>query len=90
MIDFWAEWCGPCVAMSPVIDDLAADPLYTGKVKIGKMNVDHNPITPTKNKVRSIPTILFFKNGKVVEKLVGGASRAMLVEKIEAALAAEV
>ena len=81
LVDFWAEWCGPCRAVGPVVEDLAKE--YNGKVNIGKLNVDENPNTCLKYKITSIPTILFIKNGKVVDKLVGAHPRSHLVKKIE-------
>ncbi len=80
VIDFWAEWCGPCKLVSPVIDALASE--YDGKALIGKVNVDHNPETSMKYGVRSIPTILFIKDGEVVDKHVGVATKAALEQKI--------
>ncbi|HMS28590.1 MAG: thioredoxin [Saprospiraceae bacterium] len=82
VVDFWAEWCGPCRLVSPVIDELSKE--YSGNVKIGKLNVDHNPQVTTQYGVRGIPTILFLKDGKVVEKHVGTATKATLKAKIEA------
>jgi thioredoxin 1 len=73
LIDFWAEWCGPCRALGPVIDSLADD--YVGKVKVYKMNVDENPETAQKFQVRSIPTVLLLKNGQVVERIVGAQAK---------------
>ena len=84
VVDFWAEWCGPCRLVSPIIEDLAKD--YEGKALIGKVNVDQNPETSFKYGVRSIPTILFLKNGEVVDKHVGTATKATLSQKIEALL----
>lgn len=84
VVDFWAEWCGPCRLISPVIDEMAED--YDGKAVIGKVNVDDNPEISLKYKVRSIPTILFIKDGEVVDKHVGTATKATLVEKLEAHL----
>jgi len=81
VVDFWAEWCGPCRLVGPIIEDLAVD--YNGKVKIGKMNVDDNPEVPMKYGIRSIPTILFFKNGEIVDKHVGTTTKQALHSKIE-------
>ena len=69
LVDFWAVWCGPCRAISPVIEELAAE--YDGKVKIGKMNIDENPGVPGKYRITSIPTLLLFQGGEVVQQLVG-------------------
>lgn len=69
LVDFWAEWCVPCRTLAPAIDDLAA--ANNGKVKIGKLNVDHNPKTATAYSIRSIPTLLLFKGGQVVQQIVG-------------------
>ena len=82
VVDFWAEWCGPCRLVSPIIDELSSE--YAGKAQIGKLNVDHNPEVSMQFVVRSIPTILFIKNGKVVEKHVGTATKATLKQKIDA------
>jgi thioredoxin 1 len=82
VIDFWAEWCGPCRAIGPVIEELAKE--YDGKVNIGKLNVDHNPQVSMNYGITSIPAILFVKNGQVVDKLVGAQPKANFVKKIEA------
>jgi thioredoxin 1 len=84
VVDFWAEWCGPCLMIGPVIEELANE--YEGKVLVGKLNVDENPGISMKYGIRSIPTILVIKNGEVVDKLVGAASKQAFVNKIEAAL----
>jgi thioredoxin 1 len=81
VIDFWAEWCGPCRAIGPVIEELAKD--YAGTVNIGKVNVDNNPQISTTYGITSIPAILFVKNGEVVDKLVGAQPKANFVKKIE-------
>ncbi|MFT4761017.1 MAG: thioredoxin 1 [Saprospiraceae bacterium] len=86
VVDFWAEWCGPCRMITPIIEELATE--YDGKATIGKVNVDHNPETSMKYGVRSIPTILILKNGEVVDKHVGTTTKAALAAKIEAAMAA--
>ncbi|MFM2394454.1 MAG: Thioredoxin [Bacteroidota bacterium] len=85
VVDFWAEWCGPCKLIGPIVDDLAT--AYEGKVKIGKLNVDDNQEVSIKYGVRSIPTILIIKDGEVVDKHVGLTTKATLAEKIEAQLA---
>jgi thioredoxin 1 len=82
VVDFWAEWCGPCRAIGPVIEELAKE--YDGKVKVGKVNVDHNPQVSMNYGITSIPAILFLKNGEVVYKLVGAQPKANFVKKIEA------
>jgi len=84
LVDFWAEWCGPCKMIGPVIDELATE--YEGKVTVGKMNVDSNKDIPMKYGVRSIPTILILKNGELVDKHVGVASKQALADKINAHL----
>ena len=81
VIDFWAEWCGPCRAIGPVIEELALD--YAGKVNIGKVNVDNNPTLSMNFNITSIPAILFIKGGQVVDKLVGAQPKGNFVKKIE-------
>jgi thioredoxin 1 len=73
LVDFWAEWCGPCKRLGPTIDQLATD--YAGKVTIGKLNVDDNPNTAFKFQIRGIPAVLLFKNGQVVESVIGLAPK---------------
>ena len=86
VIDFWAEWCGPCRAIGPVIEELSKE--YNGKVNIGKVNVDHNPQLSVNYGNTSIPAILFIKDGKVVDKLVGAQPKSNFVKKIEAHIGA--
>lgn len=81
MIDFWAEWCGPCKTISPLVDELSQD--YEGKAIIGKVDVDNNPQIAAKYGVRNIPTILFLKNGEVVDKSVGAVSKDVLQQKLD-------
>ena len=85
VIDFWAEWCGPCRMVGPIIDELSEQ--YADKVIIGKVDVDNNDGITAKFGIRNIPTILFFKNGEVVDKQVGAAQKSALVEKIDKLLA---
>jgi thioredoxin 1 len=82
LVDFWAEWCGPCRTMGPVVEKLSEE--YAGKVNIGKLDVDHNPKVCGKYGITSIPTILFIKDGKVVDKTVGVYPRSKLVKMIKA------
>lgn len=84
VIDFWAEWCGPCRLMLPVVEELAEE--YADRVHIGKMNVDENVETPGEYGIRSIPTLLFFKGGQLADKVVGAASKTVLEEKIKGLL----
>ena len=81
LVDFWAEWCGPCRMVGPIVEELAND--YDGKAVIGKVNVDHNKEIAAKFGIRSIPTIIFLKNGELVDKSVGAVPKNVLAEKIE-------
>ena len=84
LVDFWAEWCGPCKALGPTIDELAGE--YAGKAKIFKMNVDENPNTPGRFRIRGIPTLIVFKGGQAVETLVGAHPKATISELIKKTL----
>ena len=81
VVDFYADWCGPCKMMAPVIDELAGD--YEGKARIGKLNTDENRNIATKYNIMSIPTILFIKNGEVVDTVVGAIPKTVLQQKID-------
>jgi thioredoxin 1 len=84
VVDFWAEWCGPCRMIGPVIEEMATE--YEGKAVIGKVNVDENPGVSAKFGVRNIPTILFVKNGEIADKSVGAVPKAQLTSKLDAIL----
>ncbi|HMU12891.1 MAG: thioredoxin [Bacteroidetes bacterium] len=85
LVDFWAEWCGPCRMVGPVVEEIAKE--YEGKAVVGKLNVDNNPQIATKYGIRSIPTILFLKNGEVVDRSVGAVPKAALATKLQGQLA---
>ena len=80
LVDFWAVWCGPCRMIAPIVKELAAE--YDGKIKIGKMDVDNNQNTSVKYGIRSIPTLLIFKNGKIVDQIIGAVQKSHIVEKL--------
>lgn len=85
LVDFWAEWCGPCKMIAPVVDELSDE--FDGKIKFTKLNVDFNPQTSAKYGVRSIPTLLIFKNGAPVDQVVGAVPKSVLQQRLEKALA---
>ena len=85
LVDFWAVWCGPCKAIAPIVDDLATT--YAGKLKVAKVNVDQNGATPSRYGIRGIPALLFFKDGKVTDQIVGYVPREVIEEKVNRILA---
>jgi len=82
LVDFWAEWCGPCKMIGPVVEEIASE--YEGKALIAKVDVDSNPVISDKFGIRSIPTLLFFKNGELVDKVIGVNPKNILTQKLEA------
>jgi thioredoxin 1 len=84
LLDFWAEWCGPCKAIAPILDDIAKD--YAGRVKVAKLNIDDNRQTPVKYGVRGIPTLILFKNGTVEAQKVGAVSKSQLAAFLDSNL----
>ncbi|NNM95701.1 MAG: thioredoxin [Bacteroidia bacterium] len=84
VLDFWAEWCGPCRMVGPIVEELAKE--YEGKAVVGKVNVDNNPGVSAEFGIRNIPTILFFKGGKIVDKQVGATPKSVLENKLKAQL----
>lgn len=76
LVDYWAEWCGPCKMIAPVLDEIATE--YSGRVKVAKLNIDENPVTPPKYGIRGIPTLMLFKNGNVEATKVGAVSKSQL------------
>lgn len=85
LVDFWAEWCGPCRIIGPFVEEISKE--YEGKAVVGKVNVDHNPNISVNFGIRNIPTVLFFKNGEIVDKQVGAVSKNVLAEKLNAQMA---
>lgn len=85
LVDFWAEWCGPCRMIGPVVEELASD--YAGKVKVGKVDVDSNPEVSVKYGIRSIPALLIFKDGEVVDQIIGAVPKTQLEKHLDAQIA---
>ncbi len=81
LVDFWAAWCGPCRAIAPAVKELAD--AYAGRLKVAKLNVDENPATPSKYGIRAIPTLLFFKNGKLIDQITGAVSKNVIEDGIK-------
>ena len=84
LVDFWAEWCTPCLMIAPTIEEIAQE--YSGRLKVGKLNVDENPTIAAKYNIQSIPTLLIFKEGKVIEQIIGALPKKALKSKIEVIL----
>jgi thioredoxin 1 len=85
LVDFWAEWCGPCKMIAPILDELAST--YEGRLKVAKVNIDHNQKTPRNYNVRGIPTLMIFKDGKVQATQIGAVSKTQLTQIIDKAIA---
>ena len=84
MVDFWATWCGPCKIIGPVVEELAKE--YEGRVTVAKVNTDENPELASRYNIRGIPTLMFFKNGQIVDQLIGAVPKAQIKSKIESLL----
>ena len=87
LVDFWAEWCGPCRRVSPIVEEIAEE--YEGKLKVGKLNVDENPRATSQFGIRSIPTLIIFRNGEPVDKIIGALPKGHIVQLIEENLGSE-
>ena len=81
LVDYWADWCGPCKMIAPVLDEIAAE--YEGQIKVAKLNIDENPLTPPRYGIRGIPTLMLFKNGSVEAQKVGALSKRQLAEFLD-------
>ena len=81
LVDFWADWCGPCKAIAPALEEIGAE--YAGKLTVAKVNIDDNPVTPNKYSVQSIPTLILFKGGEAVQRLVGYQPKSALKAKLD-------
>ncbi|MBI2778933.1 MAG: thioredoxin TrxA [Gammaproteobacteria bacterium] len=84
LVDFWAEWCGPCKMIAPILDEIAGE--YAGRIKVAKLNIDENPATPSQYGIRGIPTLMLFKNGNVEATKVGAVSKSQLTAFIDSNL----
>lgn len=84
LVDFWAEWCAPCKMIAPTVDEIAKE--FDGKLKVGKVDVDSNPKVSSKYQIRSIPSIVFFKNGKVTDQIIGAVPKVKIMSKVESIL----
>ena len=85
LVDFWAEWCGPCKMIGPIVQEIASE--YAGRIKVGKMNVDNNPVIPPQYGIRSIPSLLIFKDGAVSDQIVGAVPKNNITEVLDRVLA---
>lgn len=84
LVDFWASWCSPCRMIAPIVEEIAMD--YEGRIKVGKVNVDNSPVVSQEYGIRSIPTLLIFKGGQVVDQIIGAVPKSVLEEKLNAQL----